>query len=303
MQALQELEELEAQGPREALVKSGVVVALALVIWWLFAVVGHRAVRRMSRGEGIRADERRQRVETLWKVIRRVGAIVVLAVTALMLMSVWGISTVPLLAIGSAVGLAVGFGAQNFVKDLIAGFFILLESQYAIGDVVRVAGIAGRVEDIQLRVTVLRDLDGNRHYIPNGEITVTSNLTQEYAQVVADIGVAYKEEVDRVIDVLRDESLAFSRDPQWAGSFLEEPQILGVEALGDSAVVIRVLFKVLPMSRWEVRREFLRRAKNRLDREGIEIPFPHRTLYLGGSEWGSALGSGPEPGPPAPGDA
>jgi len=176
---------------------------------------------------------------------------------------------------------AVGFGAQSLVKDVISGFFILAEDQYQIGDVVKIAGVAGLVVDIRPRVTVLRDLDGNVHYIPNGQITVTSNLTQEFAQVVLDVGVAYKESVDRVIEVLSDELSILRNDDEWREKFLEDPQILGVETLGDSAVTVRAVMKVGADDRWLVRREAQRRVKNRLDAEGIEIPFPHLTVYQG----------------------
>jgi moderate conductance mechanosensitive channel len=145
----------------------------------------------------------------------------------------------------------------------------------------RVADVAGAVIDIRPRVTVLRDLDGNVHYIPNGSIVVTSNLTSEFAQVVLDVGVAYKESVDRVIEVIADEMDALCRSEEWSSLIIDEPQMLGVDALGDSAVVIRSVLKVGASDRWLVKREALRRIKNRLDAEGIEIPFPHLTVYRG----------------------
>jgi small-conductance mechanosensitive channel len=273
------------------LVKILGVVAGALMLWWLFALVGHRSLRRLARGEGPAAAERLKRVETVWVALRRLAALVFFVLALLTVMAIAGISLAPLLAVGSAVALAVGFGAQNFVKDVIAGFFIIVEGQYRIGDVVRIADIAGKVEEIRLRVTVLRDLDANVHYVPNGEISVASNFTQQFAQVVADVGVAYRSDLDRALEVLRDEALSFSRDEAWSYSFLEEPEVLGVQELADSAVVLRATLKVLPEARWPVRREFLRRVKNRFDAEGIEIPFPHRTLFLGDLEgWREVIG-------------
>jgi len=212
---------------------------------------------------------------------RRLVVIVLVVVVVLMVAAVWKVPLTPLVALGSALGVAVGFGAQSLVKDVISGFFILAEDQYQIGDVVKIAGVAGLVVDIRPRVTVLRDLDGNVHYIPNGQITVTSNLTQEFAQVVLDVGVAYKESVDRVIEVLSDELSILRNDDEWREKFLEDPQILGVETLGDSAVTVRAVMKVGADDRWLVRREAQRRVKNRLDAEGIEIPFPHLTVYQG----------------------
>ena len=273
------------------LVKILGVVAGALVLWWLFALLGHRSLRRLARGEGPEAAERLKRVETVWVALRRLAALVFFVLALLTVMAIAGISLAPLLAVGSAVALAVGFGAQNFVKDVIAGFFIIVEGQYRIGDVVRIAEIAGKVEEIRLRVTVLRDLDANVHYVPNGEISVASNFTQQFAQVVADVGVAYRSDLDRALEVLRDEALSFSRDEAWSYSFLEEPEVLGVQELSDSAVVLRATLKVLPEARWPVRREFFRRIKNRFDAEGIEIPFPHRTLFLGDPEgWREVMG-------------
>jgi moderate conductance mechanosensitive channel len=201
-----------------------------------------------------------------------------------MVAAVWELPLTPLLAVGSAVGVAVGFGAQSLVKDVISGFFILAEDQYHIGDVVKVAGVAGAVVDIRPRVTVLRDLDGNVHYIPNGEITVASNLTQEFSQVVLDIGVAYGESVDRAIEVIGYELAGLHADDEWNGLCVEEPNILGVDALGDSEVTIRAVLKVGATDRWLVKREALRRLKNRLDAEGIEIPYPHLTIYRGESD-------------------
>jgi small conductance mechanosensitive channel len=212
-------------------------------------------------------------------MLRRVLLIVFIAIGALTVAVVVGIPITPLLAVGSAVGVAVGFGAQDLVKDIIAGFFILAEDQYHIGDVIRVAGVAGAVEDIRLRVTVLRDLDGYVHYVPNGQIQVTTNLTQQFSQVVIDVGVAYKVDVDRAIDVFGDELRRLAADDAWSNLIIEEPQILGVDALGDSAVVLRGVLKVGADDRWLVKRETLRRVKNRFDAEGIEIPFPHLTLY------------------------
>jgi small conductance mechanosensitive channel len=174
------------------------------------------------------------------------------------------------------------------VKDIIAGFFILAEDQYHIGDVIRVAGVAGAVEDIRLRVTVLRDLDGYVHYVPNGQIDVTTNLTQQFSQVVIDVGVAYKVDVDQALEVFGDELRKLAADAEWSDLIIEEPQILGVDALADSAVVLRGVLKVGADDRWLVKREALRRVKNRFDAERIEIPFPHVTLYQG--EPGSAGG-------------
>lgn len=269
----------------EAVTRSGVVIVGFLFVWWIAVRAGNRVNIRMidqaTAADPARGPERAQRINTLWTVARTILVVVFVLAGAFTLLSVWDISVAPLLAISSVVGVAVGFGAQNFIKDVIAGFLIVAEDQYAIGDVVRISGVAGVVEAVRLRTTVLRDLDGNVHHVPNGSIEVASNLTQDYSQVVLDIGVAYKEDVDRVIAVLTDEISAFVADPEWAPLVIDEPQILGVDQLGDWAVTIRAVLKALASSRWNIKRELLRRIKNRLDAEGIEIPFPYITVVQG----------------------
>lgn len=263
---------------RGAEVVQTVVVLVGIAILWLLSArVANRAIDRMD----ARGPETGARARTLWSMARRLLIVVLVAVLILMVAAVWTLPLTPLVAVGSAVGVAVGFGAQSLVKDVISGFFILAEDQYHIGDVVKLADVAGAVVDIRPRVTVLRDLDGNVHYIPNGEIKVATNLTQEFAQVVLDVGVAYKESVDAVIQIMTDELTTMQRSEEWGSCILEEPQVLGVDALGDSAVTIRALVKVVADDRWLVKREALRRIKNRLDLEGIEIPFPHMTVYRG----------------------
>lgn len=266
----------------ETVTRSGVVVVAFLIVWWITVRAANRVITRMidqaTAADPARGPERGQRINTLWTVARTVFVVVLVLAGGFTLLSVWEISVGPLLAISSVAGVAVGFGAQNFIKDVIAGFLIVAEDQFAIGDVVRISGVAGVVEAVRLRTTVLRDLDGNVHHVPNGSIGVASNLTQDYSQVVLDVGVAYKENVDQVIEVLTDELGKFVVDPDWAPLVIDEPQILGVDELGDWSVTIRAVLKTLAASRWTVKRELQRRIKNRLDAEGIEIPFPYITV-------------------------
>jgi small conductance mechanosensitive channel len=264
--------------------QTAVVLIGTVIIWWVFVRLVGRAVDRMAVGDDIEAAERRQRGQTLWKAGRRVAAIVVAVIWLLTVLNIWDIPITAFVAVGSAVGVAIGFGAQSMVKDIIAGFFILAEDQFGIGDVVSIAGVTGSVADMRLRVTVLRDLDGNAHYVPNGEITVASNFTQSYAQVVIDVGIAYHESVDAVLEVFDDELRRFAADPEWSGHVIDEPVVLGVQELGDSSVTIRGFIKVAPDQRWLVRREFFRRIKNRFDAESIEIPFPQRTVHIARAE-------------------
>lgn len=264
--------------------QTAAVLIGTVIIWWVFVRLVGRAVDRMAVGDDIEAAERRQRGQTLWKAGRRVAAIVVAVIWLLTVLNIWDIPITAFVAVGSAVGVAIGFGAQSMVKDIIAGFFILAEDQFGIGDVVSIAGVTGSVVDMRLRVTVLRDLDGNAHYVPNGEITVASNFTQSYAQVVIDVGIAYHESVDAALEVFDDELRRFAADPEWSGHVIEEPVVLGVQELGDSSVTIRGFLKVAPDQRWLVRREFFRRIKNRFDAESIEIPFPQRTVHIAKQE-------------------
>jgi small conductance mechanosensitive channel len=266
------------------MIQTAVVLIGTIVLWWLFVRAVGRVVERFSRAEGVEGAEQRQRAETLWKAGRRVAAIAVLVIVILTILNIWDIPITAFVAVGSAIGVAIGFGAQSLVKDVIAGFFILAEDQFGIGDVVQIAGTAGSVVDMRLRVTVLRDLDGNAHYVPNGEIKVASNFTQSYAQVVIDVGIAYHENVDQALEVLGDELRALAGDDEWSGRVLDEPVVLGVQELGESAVTIRGYLKVAPDERWSVRREMYRRIKNRFDAESIEIPFPQRTVHIPDSQ-------------------
>ncbi len=259
-------------------VLAAIAVTVGVVIFYMVIA---RLLRGIVNRIADKGGDSAARAETLWAMLRRVLLIVFVVIGVLTVAVVVGIPITPLLAVGSAVGVAVGFGAQDLVKDIIAGFFILAEDQYHIGDVVKVGGVAGAVEDIRLRVTVLRDLDGYVHYVPNGQIDVTTNLTQQFSQVVIDVGVAYRVNVDRALEVFGDELRGMATAPEWSQMIIEEPQILGVDALADSAVVLRGVIKVGADDRWLVKREALRRVKNRFDAEGIEIPFPHVTVYQG----------------------
>ncbi|GMQ93024.1 MAG: mechanosensitive ion channel family protein [Acidimicrobiia bacterium] len=260
----------------------------AVVILW---AVNRSIQRWSSKVEKQYADsedhfdrERGQRLVTLTSVMQMLLKLVVWAIVILTVMGIWGIPMSPFIAVAATIGIAVGFGAQDLVKDVIAGFFILVEDQFGIGDVVTIAGVSGTVEAIKLRTTVLRDLNGNAHHVPNGQIAVASNLTPDYARVVADIGVSYDTDVDRAIEVIADEMSQLANDPDWAPDFLEQPKMLGVNELDDSAVVIRVLATVITEQRWAIKREFLRRIKNRLDAEGIEIPYNYMNVVIQSDE-------------------
>ncbi|GAA6734881.1 mechanosensitive ion channel family protein [Thermus oshimai] len=240
-----------------------------------------RLLSRLPEPEGTELTREAVRRKTLRAVSESFLKGVVLVVGGLFLLSNLGLNVTALLAGAGVAGLAISFAAQNLIRDFINGFFILLEDQYGVGDIVQIGGVGGQVERFNLRLTVLRDLEGRVHFIPNSQVQQVTVLTQEWSRAVVDVSVAYKEDLDRVLGVFRDEVEAFHRDPEWQDAFTEPPEVLGVQNLADSGVVIRVLFSTKPAQQWAVAREFRRRIKNRLDREGIEIPYPHLKLYLG----------------------
>ena len=233
----------------------------------------------MDDGDDAVTTLRERRGQTIAQLLRSVGRVLVLAIAMLLTFNVF-IDIGPILAGAGILGLAVSFGAQSLVKDVISGFFILFENQFAIGDVIEVAGKSGLVEKMTLRVVQLRDAEGVMHVVPNGEIKVVSNKTRGWSRAVVDVGVPYDESVDRALEVLRDEAAQFSTDKTW-GAQLDGPvEVLGVESLGDSAVVLRTVIRTQPGSQWNVAREFRRRIKNRFDREELEIPFPQRRVHV-----------------------
>lgn len=222
-----------------------------------------------------------KRAATLTHVVRDLIRTVILAVGALMLLSELGLDLKPLLAAAGISGLAVGFGAQSLVKDVITGFFILLEDQIRVGDVVEIAGVGGLVEEVQLRTITLRDLSGNVHVIPNGMVDKVKNMTKLYSYYLFDIGIAYREDVDEVMGVLKDIAAELQADPDFAPDILEPLEMLGVDQFADSAVIIKCRIKTEPCKQWRVGREMNRRIKKTFDARGIEIPFPHHTIYWG----------------------
>lgn len=256
-----------------------VILIGAFVVYRLIRLLVKRLVNyEVESGDPVVKRLREQRAQTLGALLNNVAAIVIVTFAALTILNTF-IDIGPLLAGVGVVGLAISFGAQSLVKDVISGTFILLEGQFGIGDVVRIADVSGLVERITLRTTTLRDFEGIVHIIPNGEITRLSNLTKTWSKALIDVGVAYREDVDHVIDVLRTVGAELQADDAWNALLLEPPEVLGVQQLADSAVVIRMQVKTLPLKQWDVARELRRRVKNRLDREGIEIPFPHMKLY------------------------
>jgi moderate conductance mechanosensitive channel len=265
-------------------------IVLIAVAAWIALGVTQRLIRLFRERIASRMDDREQvkRAETLGRVFRYIAAVIIVVIAATLILSELGIAVAPILGAAGVIGLAVGFGAQSLVKDYFAGFFILLENQIRQGDVVDIAGKAGLVEEVTLRYVRLRDYDGNVHFISNGLITTVTNMSRGYAQSVIDVGVAYREDTDEAVGVMREIGAELRADPVFGPKILDELEIAGVDKWGDSAVMLRCRFKVQPLEQWNVRREFLRRLKKAFDARGIEIPFPHLTIYAGVARDGSA---------------
>ena len=255
---------------------------LILLIAWLLLAVSRRLIRlfhtHMARRTG---PDEVARVETLALVFRHFTTVVIFVVAGTLILDAVGISIAPILATAGVAGLAIGFGAQSLIKDYFTGFFLLLEDQVRQGDVVEIAGKAGVVEEVTLRYVRLRDGDGYVHFIPNGEIKLVSNRTRGFARAVVDIGVGYAVDVDQALGVMREVGKAMRADAKWSSRIADEVEVLGVERLGDSAVVLRCQLRVMPPNeQFNVKREFQKRLKQAFDQRGIEMPFPQLTVHL-----------------------
>jgi len=256
------------------------IVAVTLLIHLVVRQFSRQFVRLAARNSRRGSDaDRENRLETLIGVFRYVAGILIFGSGIVSLLDVVGVPVGTIIGGAAVIGLAVAFGAQNLIRDYFTGFIMLLEDQYSVNDVVRIGTLAGLVEHISLRMTVLRDLEGVRHFIPHGGITGVSNLTHTWSRALFDVSVAYKENVDVVMRELLQLGRDMRADPTFGRDILEDPEMLGVDALGDSGVIIKFLMKTRPLQQWPIKREMLRRIKNRFDELGIEIPFPHRTVY------------------------
>ena len=251
------------------------------VVSRIVGVFGDRVRKTLEQNGDESRVEREKRVETLSRVLRLTVSISIWIVAIMMALKEIGYDVGPLIAGAGVAGLAIGFGAQNLVRDVITGLFLLLENQVRVGDVAVINGQGGLVEEVNLRTIVLRDLEGTVHIFPNGVITALSNKTRGYSCYVFDIGVAYKEDTDRVIELIRKVSEEMQAEELYGAAMLEPIEIFGVDKFGDSAVVIKGRVKTRVGQQWMIGREANRRIKKIFDAEGIEIPFPHVTVYTG----------------------
>jgi moderate conductance mechanosensitive channel len=223
------------------------------------------------------AEEKRE--DTLIRIFTWSSRIIILFIATLMILQEFGIPIGPILAGAGIIGIAVGFGGQYFIKDIISGFFFILENQYRVGDVVNFDGTGGLVEDISLRMTTLRDLDGTVYHIPHGEIKKVANLSKDFARINLNIGIAYAANLDHVIKIVNKVGDELSQDPQWKEFIIKPPQFLRVDDFADSSIVIKILGETQPLKQWEVTGELRKRIKIAFDNEGIEIPFPQRVVH------------------------
>lgn len=227
-----------------------------------------------------------KRAETLGQVFSNTAIVIIILITGMLILGEVGISIAPILAAAGVAGIAVGFGAQSLIKDYFTGFFLLIEDQIRHGEVVEVGGKKGLVEEVTLRHVRLRDFEGSVHFIPNSAITTVSNKSRDFSYAVIDLSVAYGENVDEIYEVMRRVGAEMCDAPGFKDQIIENLEIAGIDNLADSALIIRCRFKVYPLEQWGVRREFLYRIKKAFDTAGIEIPYPHLTLYAGQAKQG-----------------
>ena len=267
----------------------GVRIVLILIAAGVLQSVASRLIRTFRQFMERRDPGQQSRIQTLGRVFRYIAAVVIWLLAGMLVLGELGISVAPVLATAGVAGLAIGFGAQSLVKDYFTGFFLLLEDQIRQGDVVDFGSQSGVVEEVTLRYVRLRNFDGHVFFVPNGEIKVVKNLTRDFAQAVIRVGVAYREDVDEAFAVMKEVGQQMREDPVFGPNLPTEIEIIGVDEWGDSSVNLVCRLKIVPpMQQWSVRREFLKRLKKAYDARGIEIPFPHLTVYAGELKDGSA---------------
>ncbi len=271
----------------QSVIKSGITIVFVLIgsyiAWETVNHILYRHIASLSLG-----GDWDKRLKTLLPLVRSALFVVLSVITLLVVLSELGINIAPLLAGAGIVGLAVGFGAQTLVKDVLTGFFVLLENTINVGDWVILGGHDGQVEGLTIRHVTVRDIYGNLHTVPWSSVITITNQTRKFGYAVVEVGVAYRENIDEVVEVVKEVAEEMRRDPAINMDILSELQILGLIELGDSAVVVRTRFQTTPFMRWRLERDFRRRIKNRFDELGIEIPFPHQTVYFGENKQGRA---------------
>jgi len=266
------------------LLTSGTQILLTLLIGYFThkfsGIFIERTVRKIIRPDHFLTPEaEKKREDTLIRIISGTVGTLIIVVALMMMLEELGIAVGPIIAAAGVVGIAFGFGGQYLIRDVISGLFIIMENQYRVGDVVCFDGTCGLVEDISLRMTTLRDLDGTVHHVPHGEIKKVANMSKDYARVNLDIGVAYSSKLDHVIEVVNRVGHEIAEDEVWKSKIIKAPQFLRVNSFGDSAIIIKILGETQPIEQWAVAGELRKRLKLAFDAEGIEIPFPQRVIH------------------------
>jgi small-conductance mechanosensitive channel len=259
-----------------------VIVVLAAITVRIVAALSYRAEQDLVVGTDIAAQERRKRTQTIASLVRTSVSTLIWSMAVLMILRELDIDITPVLTGAGIVGLAVGFGAQTLVKDVISGVFLITEDQVRVGDVAMVNGIGGAVEQINLRTIVLRDFEGTVHVFPNGSITTLANRSKDFSYYVIDLGIDYDEDPDRVVEACREAAEELQRDPAFAPFILAPLEVAGMDAFGASSVTLKMRIKTVPLKQWEVGRELRRRFKKVFDRRGIRLPFPQVTVSFAG---------------------
>lgn len=263
---------------------SGLKILIIIGLTWLIersiktiiAQVIHRSINPDNYSS---EREEHLREQTIVSLVSAIARVVLVVIAFILILGEFDIDIGTLLAGAGVIGFAIGFGAQNLIKDFIAGIFVVLENQYRVGDVVRLNGVSGQVKKITTRITVLRDLDGNVHYIPNGSIEMSTNMTMEYAKINLEIGVSYDSDLDKVKQVVDEVGLALAEDKVWKEFVTEAPYFARVNDFGDSAIIIKIFGKTLPAKQWSVEGELRKRLKTAFDENQIVIPFPQRVIH------------------------
>jgi len=260
-----------------------VIIVVALILFFIFKFIIPPIVKRLisRRMAGEEDTEIDKRTNTLSAILVNVVGIIIALLAIITILPEFGVNIATLIAALGIGGLAIAFAAQNLVRDFITGFFILLEDQYRVGDVVTVAGISGLVDEVGLRRTILRDLDGNVHSVPNGKVEISSNMTKKFSRVHMDISVGYGEKLEKVIEVINAVCNEMAEDPKWKPDLINPPAVVRVNKLGDSGIDIKVMGDTKPGRHWDVMGELRLRIKTTFDEKGIEIPWPHTKIYFG----------------------
>ncbi|MFA5782788.1 MAG: mechanosensitive ion channel family protein [Bacteroidales bacterium] len=266
------------------LLSHGVKILIIAVGAYFLNKVAKRFIEKIVRiavvpDKFISKQAEKKREDTLIRIFTWTCSIIIWLIGILMILQEIGVPIGPILAAAGIIGLAVGFGGQYLIRDIISGLFIILENQYRIGDVVNFDNTSGLVEDISLRMTTLRDLDGTVHHVPHGEIKKVSNLSKYFSRVNLNIGIAYSSKLEHVIEVVNQTGKALAEDPQWKEFIIKPPQFLRVDDFADSAIIIKILGETQPLKQWDVTGELRKRIKIAFDNEGIEIPFPQRVIH------------------------